>query len=253
MSTPRLLFVVGLGRSGTSALAEVLAAHPRIVLGIERYKQLWKGDRIDELRPGLFERDSLFDFSDGLTNVVPERDPRFQAHYERMAADFGQAAYVGDKMTTVRIQRIWKNLPDARFVCIVRDPREVASSWEARARDTHDRYWPADNDGRRSVIRWNQANRRILRAVQGRPDRAVVVEHASFFGSADSQPLLRLLAWLGLDHASSAEAHFDRARRQYTEVLSTRPRPLPMEVEAYVATHADLDRYAALVRLQLPG
>ena len=253
MSTPRLLFVVGLGRSGTSALAEVLAAHPRIVLGIERYKELWKGDRIGELRPGLFERGSFFDFGDGLTNVVPDRHPRFREHYELMAAGFEQAAYVGDKMTTVRIQQVWRNLPDARLVCIVRDPREVASSWEARSRDTTDRYWSADNDGRRSVTRWNQANRRILRAVRGRPDRAVVVEHAGFFGSPDSQPLHRLLDWLGLDLAPSAETHFERARRQYTEVLSTRARPLPSEVEAYVAEHADLDRYSELKRLQLSG
>lgn len=253
MSTPQLLFVAGLGRSGTSALAEVLTAHPGIVLGLERYKRLWRGERIDELSPDLFERDRLLDFTDGLTTVVPERHPRFREHYERMAAGFEQAAYVGDKMTTVRIERVWKNLPDARFVCIVRDPREVAASWEARAGDAEDRFWPAHNDGVRSVTRWNQANRRILRAVRSRPDRVAVVEHASFFGSPDGRPLHRLLDWLGLDPADSADTHFDHARRHHADVLSTRPRPLPDHVEAHVAEHADLDRYAALLRLQLTG
>lgn len=248
MSTPRLLFVVGLARSGTTALAEVLSAHPAIVLGVERYKQLWRGERIDELHAGLFERERLFDLGDGLTNVTPERHPRWRAHYERMEAQLGQAAYVGDKMSTVRIQRLWKNLPDARLVCIVRDPRSVAGSWETRAHDPRDRYWPADNDARRSVTRWNQANRQILRAVDGRPDRAVVIDHAGFFGSPDSAPLVRLLDWLGLEPAAPAAAQLDGARREYAEVLSRRPRRLSPDEEAYVLEHADLDRYGELVR-----
>ncbi|MGY2701665.1 sulfotransferase [Nocardioides sp. HB32] len=43
MTTPRLLFLVGLARSGTTALLHVLNAHPEVVIGMERYKRVVSG------------------------------------------------------------------------------------------------------------------------------------------------------------------------------------------------------------------
>ena len=39
-----LLFVAGLGRSGTTALMEALVAHEEIALGVERFKRLYPRD-----------------------------------------------------------------------------------------------------------------------------------------------------------------------------------------------------------------
>ena len=132
-----LLFLAGLGRSGTTALVEVLAAHPRVVLGVERYKRLYP--REEPVTRELFTRERFFALDDGMTNVVPANGEEWQVHYDAMAAKWDTAAYVGDKMVSIRMQHVWETLPEARFVCIVRDIEPVAASWEARARDPEDR------------------------------------------------------------------------------------------------------------------
>ena len=131
-SDPNLLFLAGLGRSGTTALVEVLSAHPRVVLGVERYKRFYP--REEPVTRELFTRERFFALDDGMTNVVPANGEEWQVHYDAMAAKWDTAAYVGDKMVSIRMQHVWETLPEARFVCIVRDIEPVAASWEARAR-----------------------------------------------------------------------------------------------------------------------
>lgn len=154
----------GLGRSGTTALARVLAAHPRVVLGIERYKRLWPADRIGELGPAHFTRERFFDFSDDLTNLTPQSSGVWAAHYARMAERFATARYVGDKITKLPLLALHAAFPDARFVCIVREAAQTAYSWQARAEDEADLGWPGDHDAERAVRRWNKSLRLLLEA-----------------------------------------------------------------------------------------
>lgn len=61
-----------------TALVTVLAAHPAVVVGVERFKKLW-GDRIDEHTPDLLaEREKFFDFEGGLTSLT-RPGPRLRA------------------------------------------------------------------------------------------------------------------------------------------------------------------------------
>lgn len=243
MSDPQLLFVAGLGRSGTTALTEVLSAHPQIVLGMERYKRLWSG-RIDELSAEHFTRERMLDFSDGLTNIVPAVDPRWGVYYDEMAAKWDQAAYVGDKFTRIMLSQVWKNMPEARFLCIVRDIYEVASSWERRATNESDRGWGSFADARAAVDAWNKGNRRFLRASKRRPRRVRVFDYAGFFGSADAVPLRRALDWLQLDWGPEIEAAFGAAHERYVGSVVRKDRRLPEDLVAFVDEHADHDLYA---------
>ena len=43
-SDSNLLFLAGLGRSGTTALLQVFASHAEVALGVERYKRLYPRD-----------------------------------------------------------------------------------------------------------------------------------------------------------------------------------------------------------------
>ena len=181
---PDLLFLAGLGRSGTTALLEVFAAHAEVALGVERYKRLYPRDD-EPVTAELFEEARFFDFGDGLTNLTPELAPEWAAHYEAMRAKWAGARYVGDKMVAIRLQHVWETLPDARFVCIVRDLEPVAASWEARARNPEDVGWGADQDATKAVAGWNRSLRRIRRAVRQRPEHAAVVEYDRFFGDPD--------------------------------------------------------------------
>jgi hypothetical protein len=235
-----LLFVAGLGRSGTTALMEVLAAHADIALGVERYKRLYPRDE-EPVTAELFEEGRFFDFTDDLTNLTPEQAPEWGPHYEAMRAKWGRARYVGDKMVAIRLQHVWETLPDARFVCIVRDLEPVAASWEARAQNPADLGWAADQDATKAVAGWNRSLRRVRRAVKQRPDRAVVVEYDRFFGDEGGASLDKVLAWLGLDRSPEIDSAFASVHSTYVEKVAPKERSLSPETRAFLHEHAERD------------
>ena len=239
--------MAGLARSGTTALLHVLNAHPEVVVGMERYKRVFSGG-IDRLSPELFTRDRFFDFSDGETNQDPEEAARWGVDYAALEAKFDDATYVGDKMTTVRFDAVHQRLPEARFVFIVRDIDQVASSWERRAQDAGDR-WPERADAKASVERWNTSLRRIRRAVDQHPDLAMVVDYARFFGDPHAGSLKAVLDFLGLPWEPGVAAEFDRVHRDYADDVAGRDRTLSPELRAFVDELADRRLWKAVGRL----
>ena len=240
MAEPDLLFLAGLGRSGTTALLEVVSAHPAVALGVERYKRLYPRDE-EPVTADLFEEDRFFDFTDGLTNLTPEQAPEWAPHYAAMRAKWSKARYVGDKMVAIRLQHVWETLPDARFVCIVRDLEPVAASWEARAQDPDDLGWSADQDATKAVAGWNRSLRRVRRAVKQRPDRAVVVEYDRFFGDESGASLGKVLAWLELDRSPEIDTAFAQVHATYVEKVAPKRRTLSPETLAFLDEHAERD------------
>lgn len=247
MPDQQLLFVAGLGRSGTTALMEVLVAHPDVALGVERFKRLYPRDE-EPVTAGLFAEQRFFDFSDGLTNLTPEQAPEWAGHYDAMRAKWASARYVGDKMVAIRLQHVWESLPEARFVCIVRDLEPVAASWEARARNPEDAGWSADQDATKAVAAWNRSLRRVRRAVKQRPDRAVVVEYDRFFGDPTGAALATTLAWLGLDPTPEVDAAFAHAHTTYVEKVAPKQRSLSPETLAFLAEHAEREVWDQVTR-----
>lgn len=250
MTSPqRLLFLAGLARSGTTALLHVLNAHPEVVVGMERYKRVVSGG-IDRLSPELFTKERFFDFSDGETNQDPAEALRWGVDYAALEPKFDDATYVGDKMTTVRFDAVHERLPEARFVFIVRDIDQVASSWDRRAQDASD-SWPERADARLSVERWNKSLRRIRRAVRQHPDLATVVEYGRFFGDPDATALRGVLDFLDLPWEPAVAAEFDRVHREYADTVAGRDRTLSPELRAFVDEIADRRLWDAVRGLAL--
>ena len=158
-----------------------------------------------------------------------------------MRAKWPTARYVGDKMVAIRLQHVWETLPDARFVCIVRDLEPVAASWDARAKNPDDAGWSEDADATKAVAAWNRSLRRVRRAVKQRPDRAVVVEYDRFFADPAGASLGRVLDWLGLDRTPAIDAAFGHVHRQYVEHVAPKQRTLPPDVQAFLDEHAERD------------
>jgi Sulfotransferase family len=247
---PDLLFLAGLGRSGTTALLEVFAAHPQVALGVERYKRLYPRDD-EPVTEDLFEAERFFDFSDGLTNLTPEQAPEWAPHYDAMRAKWTGARYVGDKMVAIRLQHVWETLPEARFVCIVRDLEPVAASWEARARNPEDAGWAADADATKAVSAWNRSLRRVRRAVRQRPEHAVVVEYDRFFGDPGGTSLGRVLDWLALERTTEVDTAFGQVHRQYVEKVAPKQRTLAPETQAFLDEHAERGVWDQVLQLAL--
>ena len=243
-----MLFLAGVARSGTTALRAVLGSHPEIAVGMERYKKLW-GTAVGSITPALFERERFFDFSDGLTNITPDVEWA-QTRLADLTAKWDTARYHGDKMTVIRAQRLWENFPEARFVFIVRDVALVASSWQRRAADSADVTWHRDADAATSVAAWNTALRRVHTAVDGRPDRAVVVDYTRFFGDPDGTAFRGVLDFLGLDPAPIADT-WRASHRTYVDRVAGRDRTLPRDVTAFIDEHADREVWDKVLALSL--
>jgi Sulfotransferase family len=154
-------FVFGCPRSGTTELVRLLQAHPRIVIGMERYKLLLSRVRDRAaFGPELFEPERFFDFRSGDTNVNPDLG-HFKGHYVKTRRRFehGRVVYVGDKVMPDEpiIRVIEARFPSPKFVFIYRDLLHVASSFAARARNPEDRNWPSTEDHKAAIKRWHAA------------------------------------------------------------------------------------------------
>lgn len=245
------LFLAGLGRSGTTALTELFDAHPRIAIGMERYKLVSRKPDEQGMTPELFTRERFFDFSDGLTNITPDEHPRWRDFYAALEAKWDDAAYVGDKITHVRMNPIWEGLPDARFVCIVRDVRSVAASWDRRAANPDDKAWSSARGAQSAVTAWNRTLSILARMKRRHGDKVALVEYASLFGDPEGTSAGRVLDWLGLEPDSAFDAAFTSAHEHYARSIAKKPRALSDEDEAYVVEHADLDRWERVCRRAL--
>lgn len=131
------LFVVGCGRSGTTMLQQALNRHPEIVIPPETGYFI---DFLGHTRTG--QRRHLRRINEDLKIECPEPERRIKrprdviAYYHRMAELYLErlgrthVTYFGDKSPRhlLRIRRIVRCLPDAKFILIYRDGRDVALS-----------------------------------------------------------------------------------------------------------------------------
>ena len=92
----RIVFIIGVARSGTTAMADLLNLHPEICIGIERYK--FKFVRRGEFDAADFTPERFFDLRARDTNILPHNGGRWKAVYSRMRRKFPRAAVVGDKI-----------------------------------------------------------------------------------------------------------------------------------------------------------
>lgn len=240
------LFLCGAGRSGTTALAELLNKHPRIVMGIERFKYVYsKGSRAEEVTPALFDKDRFFSFEATDTNVLPTG--KTKEIYDDMVGRYDTAKWVGDKVPRfyARYPQMLRRFSPARFIYIMRDPVRVASSWQVRADDTKD-GWPEQNDFRSSIEEWNKANAATLSFMQSKPGRVHVVQYESIF-DASSPVLEDLIRWLGLRYTPDFKAHHAQFASD-AQAVAAKGSVLNAEAQAFVRDTADWKTAGALLQ-----
>jgi Sulfotransferase family len=202
---PEHCFAFGCERSGTTPLTLLLHAHPQVVIGMERYKYIFRTMRRTHdpelLDAGHFEAERFLDLRETDTNHTPGR---FGAHYESARQRFaaGDVAWVGDKVMPPDewlLLTLADRFPSARFVFVYRDLLRVANSFEVRARNPDDANWPTENDHRLGAEHRRTAFRTV-EALGARAgwDRVFVVRAERLF-AADPREAEAMFAFLDLD------------------------------------------------------
>lgn len=238
-------FVVGVARSGTTAMTELLNAHRSICIGMERYKKLYRRKREFPLQ--LLSKERFFSFEPNDTNQDPMKGA-WRHLYESMAEKWDTASVVGDKESYAALDFVLESIPNPHIIFMLRSVEQVASSWNVRAAAERD-AWPANNDFRVAVNRWNEANSIAYLLSQSVGERLFVIDYERFFSGsrAYADALLRFLG-VQADEPKFAEA-YDLTCSHYRHVVS-RKQPVILErQEEFIEREANRRTYERLREL----
>ncbi len=232
----RHLFVSGCERSGTTAFADYLNEHPRILVLRERYRF-----HPEKITPDLFDFDRILDFTEADRDERRKIDDWYKNLTARMltAKDPSELAWIGDKdpFYLEDLEELHHNNPGARFIILYRPVEEVAESWQARSADPGD-VWPGHKDFEVGVETWNRSLNLIHSFIQGDsgPEVLLLDYHDFFYRNDLCADLISRFLELDFD-ASVREAweelslKFEATRRQKT--------PLSEEQLAFVEENKD--------------
>jgi len=210
-----LFFIVGRGRSGTTLLRLLLDTHPSISVAPEAqfimnlygkyagvtkwdddrilafYNDLWLEKRLDDwnlnrerLRQDLLACGCRASFAD-LCRIV-------YANYAAIQGK-GDAVLLGDKNNhyALFVKELMALFPEAKFIHIVRDPRDTIVSYQSVRFDAGSTCALA--------YRWNRYNQEILKYSNEYPDRFILVRYEDLVMDPVHH-LGRICSFLGVDY-----------------------------------------------------
>jgi hypothetical protein len=226
------LFIAGAPRSGTSALTELLCAHGKIALGMERYKKLYKPNMVTH---ALFEEEKFFDYDPLETNVLLE-GAKYDQYYKELKQKYAHSTIRGDKYPF-----LYKNYHtldetfqgEVKFFYILRDPYRVASSWNVRAKKPRDK-WPRENDYSVAIKHWNDANERTLKAIEKGYDITVITYERLYGDGVDRDYLIQMLKGIGLSMDSFIEQKYRRQIEEYDRKIKDKALDLTKEEKSFI-------------------
>lgn len=205
----RYLFVGGPPRSGTTAFTNLLNSHPKIALGLERYKFIY-GPHPDEVSEDLFKRERFFQLEERETNV---KSPKMM-NSDQFKKKFDRVVYKGDKVPNIlRYHRtLNERLLRCRYIILYRNVYRICSSWNVRAKNPND-HWPEKNDFRVAVDAINKEMALAAVLQRKQPQRYLIVRYENVFGENGHATVARTLDWLKLKEHPRVMKAFANSRK----------------------------------------
>ncbi len=239
-------FVVGMNRSGTTLLRMMLDAHPQLTIPPETHfvpdliRAVRKGDGTPEAALAAMKGHREwedFDFSDAealtwLRAAPGDAGESVRGFYRAYAARQGKPRW-GEKTPryVTKMRQIQRSLPEARFVHVIRDGRDVALSVLDRT--------VRDIDAPHVAKRWMG---KIEKAREDAPKLRHYGEVRYEDLITDTEPTLRRVCELiDLEFDSVMLAYHERSSDRLSEMARALPadeRYADLSVERRMATHA---------------
>jgi hypothetical protein len=244
-----MLFICGCPRSGTTALWRLLTAHPRIVLGVERYVLFayQKG----KITPSLFQREKFFQIEKGETFYADLVG--FNPYYETARDQYDRAHIIGDKIPELYrdYPGINSEFPDACILFIIRNIFDVAESYERRARDENDVTWNHKRDFRAAVSDWQLALASTLEFMNsdGRKVQLHIISYEDLF--LQRADISRLFSAVKMELVPEVHARYERMLVRSKVLEAQRGGVLNSNAQNHIALHARFDLYRRLHRDRL--
>lgn len=209
---PAVIFVIGMHRSGTSLLEQLLAAHPDIAVGGESYivpvkirleANCWSEDVLGADVLAVAESIDYGRMAHAIRSAYSQRARGKLVMTEKLPPNFLNVGFVA------------KALPDARFINVVRHPMDVCFS-NMRTLFTRRNGFSCDQS---SLAQWHQLYCRLMahwHAVL--PDRVIDVSYSALAADPVAE-LRRVLDFCGLSPVAELGS-LDR-----TQVVATASAP----------------------------
>lgn len=233
--TKKLLFIGGVGRSGTSALTEIVGSHTQIVLGMERYNKLFRKQDFS-INKSHFEKDRFLNIHPG--DTFYNDFFKFSSHLNA-EKKWDEAVYVGVKyprITTV-YDRIKEALGEFKLIYIYRDIYDVAESWNRKAVDGS--KWPKQRDYKKAVQFWNRSLRVTRQIIRDKNDIVCIKYEDLYFSNKSIEPIFD---WLDLDFDNEVIQVLDK-KRKTAPVKKLKKGDLTAEQVEYIRGNARFNIY----------
>jgi hypothetical protein len=166
VDTKQYLFIGGCSHSGTSELTEIIGAHHKIALGVERYNKLMKKNDF-RLSLAHFSKQRFLTLEAGDTFY---QDFKMFRRHHQIDEKWDRAKYVGLKYP--RFDQIYHLMKEHfgtfKNLYIYRNILDVAESWNQRAKKGIN--WPPEKNYLKAVERWNQSLKHTLQQLKNGAD-----------------------------------------------------------------------------------
>ncbi len=187
-------------------------------------------------------RERFFALHDGMTNVVPANGAEWQAHYDAMAAKWDTAAYVGDKMVSIRhAARVGDA---ARGAVRLHRARHRAGRGSPGRRGRATPRIVAGGPTRTRARRWSAGTARCAASAARSGSGPTTRSWSSTTASSATRPApasARCSRGWGSTASPEIDAAFAQVHATYVEKVAPKQRTLSPATLAFLDEHAERD------------
>ncbi len=239
-------FICGCARSGTTALWDLVSAHPEVAVGVERYIGLATPKQFN-ISEDLFEESRFFDLQEADTHYKSLFGGQYGKYYRDLKGRYDNCKIFGDK-----IPRLYKyyaelsaSLASVRFLFIFRNVFDVAQSFNAR---TEGGKWAKNRDYTVAVTEWNTSLAKTLKFVRDGGNVLCLEYEELFWGGVEPELTEK---FLGLQASDAYRDALDLVVRKSAQLDQRRDSGLTTPQKKYIMHNANFKAYKEILRLSL--